>query len=133
MEEVEGVTLSEEIPGHEAEGREEEGEGKEEGVEVPVECSVLAFGPARPSQLRDRGPVTQHAQGQQQRGARAWDRPLRDHLGNTVPLLLVQVGGAVVIAEQSQAEGVITEAVFGLQLLKSEHSLSFLCNHPSSL
>jgi hypothetical protein len=44
----------------------------------------------------------------------------------------VLVGGAVVTAEQSQAEGVITEAVFGLQLLKSKHSL-FPHRCPSSL
>jgi hypothetical protein len=92
---------------------------------------VLAFGQVRPSQPRDRGPVTQHAQGQQQRGARAWGRPPRGPLGNTV-LLLVLVGGAVVTAGQSQAEGVITEAVFGLQLLRSKFSLLFLCYHPSS-
>lgn len=132
MEEVEGAILSEETPGQGAEGRGEEGEGKGEGVEEPVECSVLAFGLVRPSRPRDRGPDTQHAQGQQQRGARAWGRPLRGHLGNTVLLLLVLGGGEVVTAERSQAEGVIIEAVFGLQLLKSKSSLLFLCYHSSS-
>lgn len=131
MEEVEEVILSEETPGQGAEGRGEEGEGKGEGVVVPVECLVLVFGQVHPSQPRDRGPDTQHAQEQQQRGARAWGRPLRGHPGNTV-LPLVLVGGEVVTAGQSQAEGEIIEAVFGLQLLRNEYSLLFLCYHPSS-